>query len=219
MAMTQVSYYLNMHRYTQTVMCAVNNVNSSDKERERERKNRLADTNIQIRKVEEWFAPITGSENAIFCASPGKYKTIILHYCLSYSLTLILFFFLPSTLSLRLPLCGAARRSCHFSPGVFAYLYSSSRPDTLLQEVFRHCLGFQRVTELEKKNNLRLVYKSLNDLAPRYIADLLVRYEATRALRSSGAGLFAIPRVRTKIGESSCSYYARVEQVTKGSEV
>lgn len=41
----------------------------------------------------------------------------------------------------------------------------------------------------------------------------------TRALRSSGAGLFAVPRVRTKMSESSYSYYAREEQITKGYEV
>ena len=53
-----------------------------------------------------------------------------------------------------------------------------------------------------------LVYKALNGLGPKYITDMLIRYEPSRALRSSGTGLLTVPRVRTKQGEAAFSYYA-----------
>ncbi len=55
---------------------------------------------------------------------------------------------------------------------------------------------------------LLLVYKELNGLGPKYISDLLLRYEPSRPLRSSGAGLLSVPRVKTKQGEAAFSYYA-----------
>ena len=55
---------------------------------------------------------------------------------------------------------------------------------------------------------LLLVYKALNGLGPKYIQDLLVRYEPTRSLRSSGSSLLSVPRVRTKHGEAAFSFYA-----------
>ncbi len=55
---------------------------------------------------------------------------------------------------------------------------------------------------------LLLVYKALNGLGPKYISDLLLRYEPSRPLRSSGAGLLSVPRVKTKQGEAAFSYYA-----------
>lgn len=53
-----------------------------------------------------------------------------------------------------------------------------------------------------------LVYKSLNGLAPKYILDMLVPYEPSRTLRTSGMGLLQVPKVRTKHGEAAFQFYA-----------
>ncbi len=53
---------------------------------------------------------------------------------------------------------------------------------------------------------LLLVYKSLNGLGPKYMADMLTEYKPNRPLRSLGQ--LEIPRVHTKQGESAFSYYA-----------
>ena len=45
---------------------------------------------------------------------------------------------------------------------------------------------------------LLLVSEELNGFRPKYISDLLLCYEPSRPLRSSGTGL--LPRVRTKHG-------------------
>ncbi len=55
---------------------------------------------------------------------------------------------------------------------------------------------------------LLLVYKSLNGLAPKYIADMLTEYKPNRPLRSVESSQLEIPRVHTKQGESAFSYYA-----------
>ena len=55
---------------------------------------------------------------------------------------------------------------------------------------------------------LLLVYKSLNDLGPKYIADMFTEYKPNRPLRSLGSSQLEIPRVHTKQGESAFSYYA-----------
>ena len=55
---------------------------------------------------------------------------------------------------------------------------------------------------------LLLVYKALNGLGPKYISDLLIPYEPSRPLRSSGTGLLSVPGVRTKRGEAAFSFYA-----------
>ncbi len=55
---------------------------------------------------------------------------------------------------------------------------------------------------------LLLVYKSLNGLGPKYMADMLTEYEPNRPLRSLGSSQLEIPRVDTKQGESAFSYYA-----------
>ena len=47
---------------------------------------------------------------------------------------------------------------------------------------------------------------ALNGLDPKYISDLLLNYEPSRTLRSSGQ--LSVPRVRTKHGEAAFSYYA-----------
>ncbi len=49
---------------------------------------------------------------------------------------------------------------------------------------------------------LLLVYKSLNGLGPKYIADMLTEYKPNRPLRSLGSSQLEIPRVHTKQGES-----------------
>ncbi len=55
---------------------------------------------------------------------------------------------------------------------------------------------------------LLLVYKSLNGLGPKYIADILTEYKPNRPLRSVGSSQLEIPRVHTKHGESAFSYFA-----------
>ena len=52
---------------------------------------------------------------------------------------------------------------------------------------------------------LLLVNEVLNDL--KYISDLLLRYEPSRPLRSSGTRLLSVPRVKTKHGEAAFSFY------------
>ena len=55
---------------------------------------------------------------------------------------------------------------------------------------------------------LLLVFKSLNGLGPSYLSHLLLPYEPSRALRSSGSGLLIVPKVRSKTyGEASFQYY------------
>ncbi len=55
---------------------------------------------------------------------------------------------------------------------------------------------------------LVLVYKSLNGLGPKYMADMLTEYKPNRPLRLLGSSQLEIPRVHTKQGESAFSYYA-----------
>ncbi len=55
---------------------------------------------------------------------------------------------------------------------------------------------------------LLLVYKSLNGLGPKYIADMLTDYKPKRPPGSLGSSQLEIPRVHTKQGESAFSYYA-----------
>ncbi len=55
---------------------------------------------------------------------------------------------------------------------------------------------------------LLLVYKSLNGLEPKYIADMLTEYKPNRPLRSLGLSKLEMPRVHTKQGESAFSYCA-----------
>ena len=56
---------------------------------------------------------------------------------------------------------------------------------------------------------LLLVFKCLNGLGPSYLSDLLLRYEPSRSLRSSGTGLLRVPGVRTRTyGEASFCHYA-----------
>ena len=55
---------------------------------------------------------------------------------------------------------------------------------------------------------LLLVFKCLNGLGPSYLSDLLLSYQPSRILRSSGTGLLTVPKVRTKThGEAAFSHY------------
>ncbi len=55
---------------------------------------------------------------------------------------------------------------------------------------------------------LLLLYKSLNDLGPKNIADMLTEYKPNRPLRSLGSSQLETPRVHTEQGESAFSYFA-----------
>ncbi len=55
---------------------------------------------------------------------------------------------------------------------------------------------------------LLLVYKSLNRIVSKYIADMLNEYKPNRPLRSLGSSQLEIPRTHTKQRESAFSYYA-----------
>lgn len=165
--MTQVSLCLNMCCYIWTLVCAVNNVKSSDQKS----KDRLADTKIQADKVEERFALITGPEILIFRASPGKYKNIIPHRPVTPSYSLFHSSCPPCWFILSLRLCGAEQHLCHFYHGIFAYLPSTSFLNSFAE-------GLQTPAQSRCvtvwREVLRLVYKSLNGLAPSHITDLLV---------------------------------------------
>lgn len=55
---------------------------------------------------------------------------------------------------------------------------------------------------------LLLVFKCLNGLGPSYLSDLLLIYQPSRTLRSSGTGLLTIPQVCSKThGEAAFSYF------------
>lgn len=55
---------------------------------------------------------------------------------------------------------------------------------------------------------LLMVYKAFIGLGPKYISDLLLNYELSRPLSSSGTGLLSVPRVRGSQGEAAFSFYA-----------
>ncbi len=55
---------------------------------------------------------------------------------------------------------------------------------------------------------LLLIYKSLNGIGHKYIADMLTEYKSNRPLRLLGSSQLEMPRVHTKQGESAFSYYA-----------
>lgn len=48
---------------------------------------------------------------------------------------------------------------------------------------------------------------AINGIRPKESSDLLVHYQPSRPLRSSGAGLLSIPRIRTKQGEAAFSFH------------
>ncbi len=60
---------------------------------------------------------------------------------------------------------------------------------------------------------LLLVYKSLNGLGSKYIADILTEYKPNRPLGSLGSSQLETPRVHTKQGESAFIYYELPEEI------
>ena len=56
---------------------------------------------------------------------------------------------------------------------------------------------------------LLLTYKALNDQAPSYLKELVVRYYPTRALRSENAELLVVPKIsKSRSGARAFSYQA-----------
>ncbi len=86
------------------------------------------------------------------------------------------------------------------------HTYHHSRDQTTKNQVKN--LGVIPVTFSIDFKVLLLVYKSLNGLEPKYIADMLREYRPSRPLRSFGSSqLLEIPRVHSKQRESAFSYY------------
>ena len=55
---------------------------------------------------------------------------------------------------------------------------------------------------------LLMVFKCLRGLGPSYLSELLLPYEPSRSLRSSGTGPLIIPKVKTRTyGEASFQHY------------
>ena len=55
---------------------------------------------------------------------------------------------------------------------------------------------------------LLMVFKCLRGLGPFYLSELLLQYEPSWTLRSSGTGLLIVPKVRTRTyGEASFQHY------------
>ena len=56
---------------------------------------------------------------------------------------------------------------------------------------------------------LLLTYKALHGLSPSYLKDLIIPYSLSRSLRSSGAGLLSLPKVKKKsAGQRAFAYRA-----------
>ena len=56
---------------------------------------------------------------------------------------------------------------------------------------------------------LLLTYKALHGLSPLYLKDLIIPYSPSRSLRSSGAGLLLLPKVKKKsAGQRAFAYRA-----------
>ncbi|KAF7649923.1 hypothetical protein LDENG_00133860, partial [Lucifuga dentata] len=55
---------------------------------------------------------------------------------------------------------------------------------------------------------LLLVYKTLHGSGPKYVSDMILQYEPSRPLRSSGSALLSVLRVRTKHGKTAFSFSA-----------
>ncbi len=96
------------------------------------------------------------------------------------------------------------RKCCHSQSDFLMYLFGSYLNIT---PVLRS-LHWLPVTFRIDFKVLLLVYKSLNGLGPKYIADMLTEYKPNRPLRSLGLSQLETPRVHTKQGECAFSYYA-----------
>ncbi len=105
--------------------------------------------------------------------------------------------------------------------GWIIVMVSSIRQLQLIQNAAARILTRTRTSEhitpvlrsLHWLTVLLLVYKSLNGLGPKYIADMLTEYKPNRPLRSLGSSPLETPRVHTKQGESAFSYYELPEEI------
>ncbi len=92
-------------------------------------------------------------------------------------------------------------------PEHFCRILTRTRTSEHITPVLRS-LHWLPVTFRIDFKELLLIYKSLNGLGPKYIADMLAKYKPNRPLRSVGSSQLEIPRVHTKQGESAFSYLA-----------
>lgn len=58
---------------------------------------------------------------------------------------------------------------------------------------------------------LPLLYKVLNALGPKYISDLLLHYDPSRPLGSSGTALLTAPGVKTKHGQEAAFFVTKIQ--------
>ncbi len=98
-------------------------------------------------------------------------------------------------------------RQLHLIQNAAARILTRTRKSEHITPVLRS-LHWHPVTFRINFKVLLPVYKSLNGLGPKYIADMLTEYKPNRLLRSLGSNQLEIPRVHTKQGESAFSYYA-----------
>ncbi|KAK7879696.1 hypothetical protein WMY93_033597 [Mugilogobius chulae] len=119
--------------------------------------------------------------------------------------------------SLRLDYCNSlltglskrAVKQLQYIQNAAAPVLTKTRKYNHISPVLRS-LHWLPVTQRIDFKTVLLVFKSLHGLAPKYISDMLVRYEASRTLRTSGTGLLLVPRVRTKHGPESGLTWTRV---------
>ncbi len=97
--------------------------------------------------------------------------------------------------------------SCSSSRTLLPGFWLRTRKSEHITPVLRS-LHWLPVTFMIDFKVLLLVYKSVNGLGPKCIADMLTEYKSNRPLRSLGSSQLEIPRVHTKQGESAFSYYA-----------
>ena len=65
------------------------------------------------------------------------------------------------------------------------------------------------ITTRSELKVLMLTFKALHGLAPSYLKDLIISYSPSRPLRSSGAGLLLLPKVKNKsAGQRAFAYRA-----------
>ena len=74
-------------------------------------------------------------------------------------------------------------------------------------EPLRKDLGWQSVKEMIVKETSTMTYKSLNDLAPKYLSGLFVRLSDFHILELRNAeSNLAVPLIRTESGQKAFSY-------------
>lgn len=65
---------------------------------------------------------------------------------------------------------------------------------------------------------LLLIYKSLHGIGPKYMVDMLERYNPAKPLRSLGSGLLVVPAAKSKQGEVAFSHYAAQSSSRRSKE-